>query len=119
MEAELIRKVNPDARGDQKLWKLSEPYVSDDVTCEYVLTSAVDGHGILETFVFPANEDGRVIDWGELEGSYQGDTNHDRAIKGFCEGHRSSGIIYNFPDDHEHSAMNPIMSFISDIVRPV
>ncbi len=37
-----------------------------------------------ETYVFPASEDGEVLDYGELRGSYRGGLDIDEAISGFC-----------------------------------
>ena len=34
-----------------------------------------------ETYPFPADEEGNVLDWGELTGSYRGGLNGDRAIE--------------------------------------
>jgi hypothetical protein len=76
--------------GTAKLYKLSEkvPYGSlfDELDTpegetEFVVVSAC--HAIFsgpETYIFPANEEGEVINWGELPGSYRGDLNHDAAL---------------------------------------
>jgi hypothetical protein len=42
----------------------------------------VRDHLINETFIFPADESGSVIDWGELEGSLRGTTSHQKALEG-------------------------------------
>lgn len=85
-----LRQVNPSANGNQYLWHLSEPvgYGYDwekDTTksvTEYVITSAavVFGSGP-ETYIFPADADGNVIDWGEMSGSIRGYLNHEMAIR--------------------------------------
>jgi hypothetical protein len=87
--------------GDARLYRLSEAirFETGDYT-QYVIVSAVDlrthfmdeggrlpelfAHPVepLETFIFPADKDGCVLDWGELEGSYRGDLNHERALNG-------------------------------------
>lgn len=76
--------------GTAKLYKLSEkiPYGSlfDDMDTpegetEFVVVSAT--HAMFsgpETYIFPADENGEVVDWGELPGSYRGDLNHDTAL---------------------------------------
>lgn len=77
----------------QAVYELSEPvtyeayekgegkYVTK--TTRFVLVSAatvmMSGP---ETFIFPADEDGEVVDWAELEGSYKGGLSHAEAIDG-------------------------------------
>jgi hypothetical protein len=34
-----------------------------------------------ETYIFPSDETGKVIDWGELDGSYRGGLSHEKAIE--------------------------------------
>lgn len=34
-----------------------------------------------ETYIFPANEDSIVVHWGELEGSFKGGLDHERALR--------------------------------------
>ena len=34
-----------------------------------------------ETFIFPANEEGKVLSFGELHGSFKGEHNHDVAVR--------------------------------------
>ena len=84
-----IGPVNPSANGNQVLWKLSEPvgYDHDWKTNEpagvtgYVITSAVVAMFTgPETYIFPADADGNVIDWGEMEGSLRGTLSHEAAI---------------------------------------
>ena len=98
-------KVNPEARGDQKLWALSQPFTYDGVTCEYIITSCA----INETFIFPCDATGKVVSWGELPGSFQGEENHDEAIRRFCEGIVDRDIDYTVPADSPAAFLNPIM----------
>jgi hypothetical protein len=75
--------------GDARLYKLSEP-IGYDWDCDtddyksktdYVVVSAanvlLDGP---ETFIFPADESGEVVHWGELGGSFRGGLDHERAL---------------------------------------
>jgi hypothetical protein len=49
----------------------------------YVIVSAVDAmFSGPETYIFPANEDGQIQDYGELEGSYRGGFDHVTALEG-------------------------------------
>lgn len=74
----------------QALYKVEPPYTvrnwNDEPTCDasYIVVSAVNAmFSGPETYIFPAREDGEIIDWGELPGSYRGDYDHDEAIQGF------------------------------------
>jgi len=94
MIATFVRDID-NKPATQKLWKLDSLYAvtrwwdddKDETTrlIEYVITSAVNAfdHGE-ETYLFPANEDGEIISWIELPGSFHGDMDHDRAIEQFC-----------------------------------
>jgi hypothetical protein len=92
MEATFVRDVDG-MRGSAKLWQTSEPYSypSDDWrgedekrgTTTYVISSAVDAYGGPETYLFPSDESGEILDWLELDGSYRGGLDHVRAIEGF------------------------------------
>jgi hypothetical protein len=79
MEAEFVRDVNPEARGDQKLWRYGKLYVVTSV-----IPQAPDT-GKPETFVFASDESGAITRWGELTGSLYDEMDHDKAIKGFVE----------------------------------
>jgi hypothetical protein len=51
-------------------------------TTEYVVVSAVNApYSGAETFIFPADEDGNVLSWAELEGSCRGDYTHEQALE--------------------------------------
>ncbi len=49
---------------------------------EYVAVSAIRESYAVETYIFEANSDGKVLSWEELDGSFRGDTNHDEALQG-------------------------------------
>ena len=69
-----------EVRGDQRLYKVDPPMVDDDgESHEYVVVSAVTGW-FEETYIFPADENGRITDWGELEGSTGGIYDHAGAL---------------------------------------
>ena len=91
MEATLVRDLPTSATGArQKLYKLSEPFEVKDWngevehTIEYIVVSAVNAmFSGPETYIFPAKEDGEVISFGELPGSFRGGYDHDAAVAGF------------------------------------
>jgi hypothetical protein len=90
MEATFVKDLSG-WKGGAKLWCLSEPYKVSDwsgneyATVTHVITSAVVAYSGPETYVFPSDASGEVVDFGELPGSFQGDLHHDIAIRGFCE----------------------------------
>jgi len=86
--ATLIRKNLPEFKGDARLYKLDPPMLGDDrytieEEYEYVIVSAVLNLGFPpETYIFPADSDGGILDWGELDGSFKGALDHERALNG-------------------------------------
>lgn len=91
MNATFVRELD-DMRGSATLWKLSEPYTLrkwDDETgqsVEYIVTSAVEApFSGPETYVFPANEAGEIVDWGDLPGSFRGSLDQVKALHDFME----------------------------------
>ena len=84
--ATLIRRDLPEFVGHASLYGVlpGVAYDADGVThtTNYVIVSAVHDHLIHETFIFPADESGSVIDWGELDGSLRGTTSHRKALEG-------------------------------------
>jgi len=76
--------------GDASLYRLSpklkvEPSWEGDFEgeFEYVVVSAtVAMFSGSETYIFPSDENGEVVDWGELEGSFRGALDHKEALAG-------------------------------------
>lgn len=88
--ATLVRNLPqpPDAGmfvADQKLYFLSVPvsYGSPSAlrTTNYVVVSAVNHKYAHETYIFPADENGNILSFVELPGSYMGGTQHDKALR--------------------------------------
>jgi hypothetical protein len=69
----------------QRLYQLSEPiakYGADGDSGPYVIVSGVWAmFSGPETYIFPADATGKVTDWGELEGSFRGSIDHERALR--------------------------------------
>lgn len=64
-------------RGDARVYHLSEPLDG----AEYVVVSAVVvPYSGPETYIFPADENGEIVDYGELDGSYRGGLDHELAL---------------------------------------
>lgn len=72
----LARTSHTGAR--QELFRLN-PFLDGH---EYVVASAVDvPYSGPETYIFPANRDGKIVDWGELNGSMRGTLDIDYAME--------------------------------------
>ena len=80
-------------RGNVKFYVLSESVKRVDPTREvrnvfefdYVVVSKVCVSNNWETFIFPADEDGNVIEWIELPGSSGGSISHEEVLNNFLE----------------------------------
>lgn len=72
-----IRQLQ-DWRGNATLYRLSEPLEGN----EYVVVSGISNEWGREAYIFAADADGEVLEWGELPGSYRGDISHVEALRG-------------------------------------
>ncbi len=90
-KATFIKRIGENMRGDARLYELETPvyYSFYDLTTgesgeaytKHVLVSAADvPFSGPETYIFPADETGKVLDWGELDGSFRGSLDHARAL---------------------------------------
>ncbi len=79
--AKFIKDVSDRFQGDAALYKLSPPIKDEynETEHEYVISSAVNGW-VYETYLFPSNENGEIVSWGELDGSEQGVCDVERPI---------------------------------------
>lgn len=87
-EVERVGQRTSPTGADQVIWSVT-PAVnwggtwegSKSGTADFVLTSAIDAmFSGWETYIFPCDKDGEVVDWGELPGSFRGPPNHEAAI---------------------------------------
>ena len=79
MKATLIKDNLPDFQGHAALYRMNPPHEGN----EFVIASAINAlYTGPETHLFPADADGQVIDWMEMEGSYRGGLSHARALEG-------------------------------------
>jgi hypothetical protein len=80
-------------QGDARLFKVSPPVVYEnwsyndqadykpkEMKSDYVVVSAIGDMFGGETFIFPADENGNVISWGELQGSQRGNVSHEDVL---------------------------------------
>ena len=85
MKAIFIRNINNN-KADQKLYKVDPPMMMgwdrDKTPVDYVIVSgAYFPYSGPETYIFPANEEGGIIDWTELDGSFRGYIDHEVALE--------------------------------------
>lgn len=74
----------PQRTGVQRIYKLSKAVKYPGGKTKWVLVSAVKLKGEEardETFIFPCNQFGQVLDWGALPGSKAGISDPDEAIQ--------------------------------------
>lgn len=78
--ARFLKNLN--MKGDAKLFELSSPVEYDEAEeTKFVVVSAVIAmYSGAETYIFPANEEGEILDWGELDGSFRGGLDHEQAL---------------------------------------
>lgn len=74
------------ANGDMRLYRLKPKsfflglFLLFDC---FVVVSAVEVFGMPETYIFEANYSGEITNWCELEGSFKGDLDHEKALNNF------------------------------------
>lgn len=85
--AKFVKKLD-DWRGDAALYELSQPLAqhsyddTEPVKYNHVIVSAANAmFSGPETYIFGADSDGKILDWGELEGSFRGSLDHARALE--------------------------------------
>lgn len=75
-------RVSPEeSHVDQRLYHVDPAIVDYDDSYSWVVLSAADtpDHGI-ETYIFPSDTVGNIMDWLELEGSQRGTLSHERIL---------------------------------------
>jgi hypothetical protein len=85
--ATFIRDVSRQnrSRGVARLYQVHPPILVEDWlhtgVYDYVVVSAtVVMFSGPETYIFPADEDGTIADFGDLDGSFRGALDHERAL---------------------------------------
>ena len=77
MKAILVKDNLQNFTGHAALYRMEPPLDGR----EFVIASATNAMFTgPETYLFPADADGRVIDWSEIEGSYRGGLSHAIAL---------------------------------------
>lgn len=84
--ATFIKTLGNPWKGDARLYHLSEPVVYDDdyetdPETEYVVVSGVWAWSDNETYIFPATSTGEALSFTELDGSFTGGIDHERALR--------------------------------------
>lgn len=90
IKATFVKDMSNKFSGTAMLWELSEPigyrHNWDDgepteFTDHVVTSAAITSLAGPETYVFPADQDGNILDWGEIAGSFRGGLDHHEAIR--------------------------------------
>lgn len=89
MKATLVKANLRHFTGRAALYRLDPPLATKDYddeptgeAHEYVVVSAtVTPYSGPETYIFPADAEGKVTNWGELDGSFRGDLDHAEALR--------------------------------------
>lgn len=91
--AKLLKDVSKDFTGSAGFYKLSEPIEWSEYDFEkeesishktsfVVVSATIAMFTGAETYIFPADKDGNIVDYGELEGSYRGGLDQKAALEG-------------------------------------
>jgi hypothetical protein len=78
--ATLVKTMGPPFRGVAKVYKMSPPLQKN----KYVVVSASHGPFSIngqETYIFGCDKNGKAVNWSELSGSFQGQMNHEKALR--------------------------------------
>jgi hypothetical protein len=86
--AKLIKDDLTGFRGHAALYQVTPPMASSSwdgpdapsQMNDFVVVSSANVMGRNETYIFPANEKGKVLDWIQMEGSQGGIYSHDDAF---------------------------------------
>jgi hypothetical protein len=86
--AKLITDLTNKFNGEAQLYRVDPPMVTveygpdgeTELKHEYVIVSAVVAFGKPETYIFPADEDGEIVSWSEMEGSFRGELDIPKAL---------------------------------------
>lgn len=92
MKATFVRDLPAeDWNGHAQLFKLDQvaktkPYDETETPLEFeyiIVSAAVVAFSGPETYLFPGDENGQILAWGELPGSYRGGLHHMTAVTSF------------------------------------
>jgi hypothetical protein len=79
--ATFIKSINRIHGASQELFKMEPPIEHyNGLFFDHVMVSGIYVLGEPETFIFGASEDGEVLDWIEMDGSFKGAINIARAL---------------------------------------
>jgi hypothetical protein len=75
--------------GDARLYELSKPIKYDDEkeTSFIVISAVIASYSGAETYIFPSDKKGKILNWTELKGSFRGELNHEKALEHFSMEH--------------------------------
>ena len=68
-------------KGDARLFAVNPPVKYDDKETSFVIVSGVYVIGKPETYIFPADESGECLSFVEMDGSFKGAIDHEKALQ--------------------------------------
>ncbi|MEN4917541.1 hypothetical protein ABE485_02630 [Achromobacter spanius] len=71
--ARLVKDNLEGFNGHASLYRCDPPHAGH----EFVVASTTTAYGLMETYLFPADSDGQIKDWLEMDGSMKETTSHD------------------------------------------
>jgi hypothetical protein len=90
MKATFVKDVSENFIGTARLYRVDPPiahsydFEKETYTAhaDFIVSSAVNAYcDGPETYLFAADENGKILDWSELEGSFRGGLDCDKAIR--------------------------------------
>ena len=82
MKATKIKDVGVRPTGaTQSLYRLDPPLEGHELVVVSALDMDLEWTHVIETYIFPADINGEITDFGELPGSYRGGLDHTVALK--------------------------------------
>jgi hypothetical protein len=83
MKATFVKKADGFV-GNAELFRLERPKTENGVRFQFIVVSTIkeayDTHRP-ETYIFPAYSNGKVLNWRELKGSFQGAMDISKALR--------------------------------------
>ena len=83
MKATFVKKADG-FREYAELFRLEKPKTENGVRFQFIVVSTIKkAFDTLrpETYIFPADSRGKVVSWGELEGSFRGAVDISKALR--------------------------------------
>ena len=85
MKATFVADVSARFNGHAELFKLDTTMRVGNTELgrkyNHIVVSAISNKWATETYIFPSDQNGEILDYTELQGSYRGGTDIDKALE--------------------------------------